>query len=706
MLSIHNNNSNGHASLASNSSSSSSNSPSLSLSTSSSHSSSLNHQILSNNNSNNLHHAASSAQCAPKQQILNSSTIKLLNRLLDEASSTGDLFLSNKNLSEYPSKLAILYDLSDTLNCDLSKNNLTEVPRDLYSFESLEKLLLYSNQIRLIPEIGQIQFKCLKILDLNSNNLSYLPPCVCNLVQLQVLTVNNNKLVSLPEEIGSLKKLIQLDVSCNEITHLPVQIGDMNALRSLNIRRNFLVELPRELSKLKLVSFDCSSNRLSKLPLCFREMVTLIDLVVDHNPLELPPAHICTKGLLHIMKYLLVESIKEEKRRGILNEYEVNNSNSNFIIQPQNQQQRVSSSCNVGGGSGGANFGFMFQNSVKNLCKNITNTTNSTSSSSSKSSSSTSLSISQNNLQSKTLINQLPTDFHSIVYDSPPSGSPTSTSSSSSSTSSSSSITPPSFNHKTHKIIQESPNSKLVQIHEIVKPTLVVSRATNINNNSTNTRIRNSRPESQEITHNFTDEEKFHQNQIKLKYQQQQQSAVALINNENIKPKLAQIINTKPIQQNINTNLYKAVPHHVITSQNDHQHSSTVRPRNNQNNIIHRSNSQEYMNKQQHQQQVWVPRVSGCADDQIPSDVIDLELVDPTAFTFKRHLHQIQEEQKQIELLKRIIEQKLRVQLPHVTSVDELGVALADGVILCHLINQIFPRSVQSIHVPSMAMVS
>ena len=44
--------------------------------------------------------------------------------------------------------------------------------------------------------------------------------------------------------------------------------------------------------------------------------------------------------------------------------------------------------------------------------------------------------------------------------------------------------------------------------------------------------------------------------------------------------------------------------------------------------------------------------------------------------------------------------------MPPVSISDEIGLSLADGVILCHLINQIFPRSVQSIHVPSMNMVN
>jgi hypothetical protein len=36
---------------------------------------------------------------------------------------------------------------------------------------------------------------------------------------------------------------------------------------------------------------------------------------------------------------------------------------------------------------------------------------------------------------------------------------------------------------------------------------------------------------------------------------------------------------------------------------------------------------------------------------------------------------------------------------------DDVAYALSDGVVLCHFINQIRPRAVQSIHVPSQAVV-
>jgi hypothetical protein len=84
-----------------------------------------------------------------------------------------------------------------------------------------------------------------------------------------------------------------------------------------------------ELCALKLINFDCSYNRITRLPLNLREMTSLIELNIDHNPLEVPPAPICTLGLLHIMRFLLVEAMKEEKRRGLLTEHEINEKYKN-----------------------------------------------------------------------------------------------------------------------------------------------------------------------------------------------------------------------------------------------------------------------------------------------------------------------------------------------------------------------------------------
>jgi len=144
-----------------------------------------------------------------------------------------------------------------------------------------------------------------------------LPVSICEL-PLQALVVNNNKLVSLPEEIGKMQTLMELDASCNEITHLPVQIGDLAGLKVLNLRRNHLQEIPIEISYLQLTTLDLSGNRIATLPVELRFMTTVMCLNLGENPLTCPPANLVSRGRIHVFKYLEIQAIKEDRKRGVL----------------------------------------------------------------------------------------------------------------------------------------------------------------------------------------------------------------------------------------------------------------------------------------------------------------------------------------------------------------------------------------------------
>ncbi|XP_072550720.1 DISP complex protein LRCH3 isoform X6 [Salminus brasiliensis] len=175
-------------------------------------------------------------------------------------------------------------------------------------FVSLENLNLYQNCLRSLPE-SLINLQALTYLNISRNQLSTLPAHVCSL-PLKVLIACNNKLVSLPEELGQLRQLTELDVSCNEIQTLPSQVGQLETLRDLNIRRNHLVRLPPELAELPLVRLDFSCNKVTSIPVCYRNLRHLQSIVLDNNPLQSPPAQICIKGKIHIFKYLNMEACK------------------------------------------------------------------------------------------------------------------------------------------------------------------------------------------------------------------------------------------------------------------------------------------------------------------------------------------------------------------------------------------------------------
>uniref|UniRef100_A0A8C4VZ10 Leucine rich repeats and calponin homology domain containing 1 n=1 Tax=Gopherus evgoodei TaxID=1825980 RepID=A0A8C4VZ10_9SAUR len=75
-----------------------------------------------------------------------------------------------------------------------------------------------------------------------------------------------------------------------------------------------------------------------------------------------------------------------------------------------------------------------------------------------------------------------------------------------------------------------------------------------------------------------------------------------------------------------------------------------------------------------------------------------LESIDPQ-FTIRGTWKQMRERERLVEQLRENIEMRLKICLP-----EDLGSALMDGVVLCHLVNHIRPRSVGSIHVPSPAV--
>ncbi|CAJ1078879.1 leucine-rich repeat and calponin homology domain-containing protein 1 isoform X1 [Xyrichtys novacula] len=233
-----------------------------------------------------------------------------LERALEEAAASGVLNLSSRKLKEFP-RTATNHDLTDTVEADLSKNRLTDVPSEVTHLVALETLNLYHNCIRTIPD-SLIGLQSLTSLNLSRNQLCALPACLCGL-PLRVLNASNNKLVSLPESIGQLRGLMELDISCNEITALPRHIGRLKALRELNVRRNLLCVLPEDLADLPLVKFDFSCNKVSTIPVCYRKMKHLQSLQLENNPLQSPPAQICIKGKVHIFKYLSIEACRSDK---------------------------------------------------------------------------------------------------------------------------------------------------------------------------------------------------------------------------------------------------------------------------------------------------------------------------------------------------------------------------------------------------------
>ncbi|KAG8148267.1 hypothetical protein E2320_022318, partial [Naja naja] len=194
---------------------------------------------------------------------------------------------------------------------DLSRNRFAEVPKDACHLMSLEGLSLYHNCLRSLPP-ALANLQALTHLNVSRNQISALPACLCRL-PLKVLIASNNRLASLPEDIGSLGSLRQLDVSSNELRTLPGSMGALKSLRDLNVRRNQITVLPEELADLPLVRLDFSCNLVPRLPVCFHHLRHLQCLLLENNPLQFPPAQVCLKGKIHIFKYLNAEACSKSR---------------------------------------------------------------------------------------------------------------------------------------------------------------------------------------------------------------------------------------------------------------------------------------------------------------------------------------------------------------------------------------------------------
>lgn len=109
-----------------------------------------------------------------------------------------------------------------------------------------------------------------------------------------------------------MSSLTELEAACNQLTHLPARLSELTNLRSLCLRSNQLMYLPRELTSLSLVTLDISSNKIASLPVELRLMTSLVDLNLADNPLTSPPAQLCVRGIVHIVKFLETVAAKQD----------------------------------------------------------------------------------------------------------------------------------------------------------------------------------------------------------------------------------------------------------------------------------------------------------------------------------------------------------------------------------------------------------
>ncbi|XP_058642002.1 leucine-rich repeat and calponin homology domain-containing protein 1 isoform X6 [Onychostoma macrolepis] len=593
-----------------------------------------------------------------------------LERALEDAANSGFLNLSTRKLKEFP-RTASNYDLTDTVEADLSKNRLIDIPSEVCHLVSLETLNLYHNCIRSIPDTI-ISLQSLTCLNISRNQLSVLPACVCGL-PLRVLNASNNKLNALPESIDQLTNLMELDVSCNEITALPRHTGQLKALRELNVHRNLLCVLPEDLADLPLVKFDFSCNKVSTIPVCYRKMTQLQSLQLENNPLQSPPAQICMKGKIHIFKYLAMEACRSDKMADALYLPVTDRLSltrpTNGSTEDIDQHKKLDSDSGVGSDNGDKRLSATEPSDEDSLSLNVPMTNITEEEGLSKDDSSEHISALTGDRSSSESLKE-----HLSYRDS--------------------TLSSPFVNYIKGRgadfdeplRIEEDNNwtseqtSKVNMINQLKEAVEMLQDPNRVNMNSTDLSGIKLYPVEMVTVDESLNGQESDEGQATPKaapgecweFQRKRQY---ILERARLEAQLA-------CQQYA---LHMAQQGDVVGQEGSGD------------------SCENQVTKSEDKTPVSSPTLSSPPFGLKPRSVFfrtnkTLESVDPQ-FTMRRKMEQLREELELIEQLRESIESRLKVVLP-----EDLGSSLMDGVVLCHLVNHIRPRSVASIHVPSPAV--
>ena len=207
-------------------------------------------------------------------------------RHLTELTNLEELHVNNCQLTSLPDSLANLQQLK---TLDLSNNFFKDFPLCITKLRNLCMLYLSDGCLQSVCEEIK-NLVNLERLQLTSNELASLPKGLFELVNLRKLYLNNNKLTSLPVELGNLVKLEYLVLNSNKLTKVPETIGELKQLHYLNLHENLLSALHESITKLEQIE----------------------TLLVDNNPFQVPPVHVCNQGIQSIKNYF--QAMKNTKR--------------------------------------------------------------------------------------------------------------------------------------------------------------------------------------------------------------------------------------------------------------------------------------------------------------------------------------------------------------------------------------------------------
>lgn len=216
---------------------------------------------------------------------------------LEEAMAAPDSFCQlallgfEKKYTEVPREIEKMTHLRVL---DMHSNNITYVPAFLGALTSLD---LSSNLLKKCPT-GLENVPLLRSLDLSYNPITELDPAIFSMLNLEELMLYNTKLTKLPKELFNLSKLRKLALSSNALSEIPTSIGKLTALEELYLNDMYLgadafPESMRKLKSLKSLYIGSSysgggeGNQFDSIPDWVFDLDSLQQLNLNHGQIEL-----------------------------------------------------------------------------------------------------------------------------------------------------------------------------------------------------------------------------------------------------------------------------------------------------------------------------------------------------------------------------------------------------------------------------------
>ncbi|TGZ63514.1 hypothetical protein CRM22_006857 [Opisthorchis felineus] len=192
---------------------------------------------------------------------------------------------------------------------DWTNYGLHDIPNEIFKDIYVSKLIFPQNNLTQLPQCVA-ELRLITHVDFSHNKFISFPSVLVELPYLKILVISHNLLSTIPDDFGKLQRLEELNISRNKFRQFPNSVCRNASILSLVAHGNHFLSLPKEIGLMtSLRLLDLRKTGLTELPDSLQHLVNLEILRLDGNPLHTPPLCVASRGLAHVMAFLVLHSL-------------------------------------------------------------------------------------------------------------------------------------------------------------------------------------------------------------------------------------------------------------------------------------------------------------------------------------------------------------------------------------------------------------